>query len=138
MELDLDWSNQETIQDQFEAFRDLSDVQRQKQLAYAVSRMLHPEGFDTRGSSLRAIIDAEALPNIRDAWTPDVAFFSRLNKTQLLAILAEDLGMPHKASEYASVKKSVIVAAVAACFASSEPTAAAAAWVSELMRTTQR
>jgi hypothetical protein len=86
-------------------------------------------------------VDFEALPDIREAWTPDATFLKRLTKPQLLAILREDLGMPSKADAYANLKKSEVVDIIAGLFLSDNVTIGAdaqvkiAAWAPEIMRT---
>ena len=102
---------------------------------------LHPSAYDPSGRSLRALVDFEALPDIREAWTPDAAFLKRLTKPQLLEILRDDLGMPNKADAYANIKKSEVVEIIAGLFVSdnvtigSEVQAKIAAWAPEIMRT---
>ena len=110
-------------------------------LAYSVASTLHPSAYDPSERSLRALVDFEALPDIREAWTPDAAFLKRLTKPKLLAILREDLGMPNKADAYANIKKSEVVEIIAGLFVSdnvtigSEVQAKIAAWAPEIMRT---
>jgi ParB family chromosome partitioning protein len=139
--LDLAWAEQETRAAQFTAYREMPSEARQALLAYAVASTLHPSAHDPSGRSLRALVDFEALPDIREAWTPDAAFLKRLTKPQLLAILREDLGMPNKADAYANLKKSEVVEIIAGLFVSDNVTISAdvqakiAAWAPETMRT---
>ena len=139
--LDLAWAAHETRPAQFTAYRETPSEARQALLAYAVASTLHPSAYDPSGRSLRALVDYEALPDIREAWTPDTAFLKRLTKPKLLAILREDLGMPGKADAYANLKKSEVVEIIAGLFVSdnvtigSEVQAKIAAWAPEIMRT---
>jgi hypothetical protein len=106
-----------------------------------VALSLQPSAYNSSGRSLRAPVGFEALPDIREAWAPDVAFLKRLTKPQLLAILREDLGMPAKADAYANLKKSEVVEIIAGLFVSDNVTIGAdaqakiAAWAPEIMRT---
>jgi ParB family chromosome partitioning protein len=120
--LDLAWAEFETRATQFKAYRETPSEARQALLAYAVASTLRPSACDPSGRSLRALVDFEALPDIREAWTPDAAFLKRLTKPQLLAILREDLGMPSKADAYANLKKSEVVEIIAGLFVSDNVT----------------
>ena len=139
--LDLAWAEQETRPAQFTAYRETPSEARQALLAYAIALTLQPSAHDPSGRFLRALVDFEALPDIREAWTPDTAFLKRLTKPQLLAILREDLGMPAKADAYANLKKSEVVEIIAGLFVSDNVTisgevqAKIAAWAPEIMRT---
>jgi ParB family chromosome partitioning protein len=139
--LDMSWAEFETRPEQFKAYREARSEARQALLAYAVASTLHPSAYDPSGRSLRALVDFEALPDIREAWTPDAAFLKRLTKPQLLAILRDDLGMPNKAGAYASLKKSEVVEIIAGLFVSDNVTiggevqAKIAAWAPEIMST---
>jgi ParB family chromosome partitioning protein len=139
--LDLAWAEKETRPEQFKAYRETPSEARGALLAYAVASTLHPSAYDASGRSLRALVEFEALPDIREAWTPDAAFLKRLTKPQLLAILRNDLGMPNKADAYANLKKSEVVEIIAGLFVSDNVTiggevqAKIAAWAPEIMRT---
>lgn len=101
----------------FAAFRVLTTEDRMMLLAFAVAQTLKPCLAEPRLNPLRRQIEAEALPNIRDVWTPDAAYFGRLTKPALLAILNIDLAMPSESASYAASKKSEIVDYLHALFA---------------------
>ena len=66
---------------------------------------------------MRQVVEAEALPNLRDVWTPDEAYFARLNRGPLLAILSIDLGMAEQAVALDKAKKLEIVTYLGGLFA---------------------
>lgn len=114
--LALEWLELE-IAEGFAHFRSLEEEQRRGLLAFAVSQSLTPSLAGSRNSALRQSIEAEVLPNVRDVWTPDAAFFSRLTKPDLLAILSDDLAMPTQAEAQAKSKKSELVTYLDGLFA---------------------
>ncbi len=70
--LDLDGA------DGFVAFRALSAEARSALLAYAVAQTLKPKTAPGLRDEVRKAVEREALPNIRDVWTPDEDFLGRL------------------------------------------------------------
>lgn len=71
---------------------------------------------------MRAVVEGEVLPNLRDVWTPDEAFLGRLTKAALLAILKDDLDMGVNAEEMCKSKKSELVGFMAKLFAAPRAT----------------
>jgi ParB family transcriptional regulator, chromosome partitioning protein len=103
--------------DGFAAFRALSEQERAALFAYAVAQTLKPTLSRKAPDAVRGIVEAEALPNIRDVWTPDEGYFGRLTKPALLSILKTDIGMVAQAETYEKSKKSEIVDYMHALFA---------------------
>lgn len=101
----------------FEGFRALSREERDMLLAYAVAQTLKPALYSKAGDTVRGLIEAEVLPNMRDVWLPDAAYFNRLTKPALLAILNTDLNMGLQAGAYEGSKKSEIVTYLSELFA---------------------
>jgi ParB family chromosome partitioning protein len=140
-QLEQEWYEQETDAERFTAFRELPQEARDALLAYATSKMLLPTPYDPSQRSLRSVVDAEALPNIRDAWTPDAPFLERLTKPTLIEIQQVDLGMTDKAEATSSLKKSEIVRAVDELFGSENITldvdaqTRIANWAPDMMKT---
>jgi ParB family chromosome partitioning protein len=140
-QLEQEWYEQESDAERFTAFRELAQEARDALLAYATSKMLFPAAYDPSQRSVRSVVDAEALPHIREAWTPDAAFLGRLTKPALVEIQKTDLGMEDKAQATAGLKKSEIVRAVAELFGSEnitldgETQQRIASWAPDVMRT---
>ena len=82
------------------------------------------------------------MPNIRDFWAPNSAFFLRLKKAQLLKIISEDLGLANEALNLVNSKKLDVVEFLALLFAepfatlSDAQRAAVANWCPPHMQTT--
>ena len=101
----------------FADFRNLPQEDRGALIAYAVARSLEARAGNARIDPVRQIVEQEALPNIREAWTPDAVFLGRLTKPALLAILSDDLGLTEEALSLANSKKSEIVDYLTGLFA---------------------
>ena len=136
----LDWVEMEAA-DSFAAFRGLTVEDRAGLLAFVVAQTLTPCLAGKAVGSIRQLVEAEALPNIRDAWTPDAAFFSRLTKPALMTILKTDLAMPFQADAYEKSKKSELVEYLAGLFAApfatltEEQRGRVMSWAPKAMRT---
>ena len=142
--LDLTWCV-ETLSpaEQFPAFRQLPAKDKQALVAYATALTVKSNfaSCETRDSLMNAV-EAEALPDLRAHWTPNAAFFGRIQgKPKLLRIISDDLGLPNEALNLTSAKKADIVAFLDKLFA--EPFAtltedqqnAVAAWCPPHMQT---
>jgi hypothetical protein len=114
--LDVEWLGLEDAAS-FAAFRTLSAQSRGQLYAFAMAQMLNPTLTNMRGSDVRKIVEAEVLTNLRDVWTPDEAYFGRLTKSALSAILSIDLAMPEQAVALDKAKKSEIVTYLGNLFA---------------------
>ena len=101
----------------FAAFRGLAAEERMTLLAFAVAQTLKPSLAGKATHGVRQVVEAEALPNIRDVWPPDDTYFARLTKPALLSILKTDLGMREQAEAHDKSKKSEIVAYLHGLFA---------------------
>ena len=125
----------------FDRFADLTPDQRDRLVAWAVSRTLEPVMADRLHPGARAVIEVMVAPDIRTVWTPDARLFGRLTKPDLLRILRQDLGLGQKADALAGKKKSEIVEKMAALFATPDATlpdaqrAAVASWCPDGMAT---
>ncbi|WP_316016177.1 ParB/RepB/Spo0J family partition protein [Roseobacter sp. HKCCA0434] len=100
----------------FETFRASPKKQRNALLTAAIARGF---GSDLHGNGTkRAFVDHIAsmlVPNVRDVWTPNEAFFKRLTAAQLDEVFAEVLGKAPSA-ETVKMKKADKVAALALWF----------------------
>ena len=127
----------------FAAFRGLEADARASILAYAVAQTLSPGLYGARINPVRRLVEAEALPRIRDVWTPNATYFARLTKPALMAILRDDLGMLSQADAYEKSKKSELVDYMDGLFAapfatlSSAERAAVQNWAPKAMRTVE-
>jgi ParB family chromosome partitioning protein len=137
----LDWLSLPAVEG-FAAFRALPQEARDAFLALAVAQTLKPRaGGAARNTDMREVVEAEALPNIRDVWTPDASYFARLTKPALLEILKEDLGVSIQAEAYAKSKKSELVTYLDQLFAAplvtltEDQRAAVVAWAPVPMQT---
>lgn len=115
-DLETDWLGMEDAPG-FEAFRALDAGARSALLAFVVAEALKPDLYKPHRSHLPCVVEREALVNIRDVWTPDASYFTRLTKAALLAILKDDLAMGVQAESLAKSKKSEIVAYLDGLFA---------------------
>jgi ParB family chromosome partitioning protein len=116
-ELELGWTQAETQEAGFDAFRALSKDQRDALIAYATAQTLTAQtALDVKNRAHIALED-EVLTNFRDVWTPDETFLKRLTKPDLLNILSNDLGMEQEAQSMDGFKKSGIVTYLAQLFA---------------------
>ncbi len=106
----------------FARFASLDPAERDRLVAWAVSRSLEPVAGDAVRPSARTAVEAAVLPDIRTLWTPDARLFGRLTKPDLLRILRDDLGLGQKADTLAKAKKSEIVEKLAALFAAPDAT----------------
>ena len=106
----------------FEEFRALGAIERDQLRAFAVAQTLKPTLLANQRDAVRAIAEREVLPNLRDLWTPDEVFLSRLTKPALLAIMKDDLDMRAQAEIYAKSKKSDLVSYMGKLFAAPLPT----------------
>jgi hypothetical protein len=82
-----------------------------------MAQMLMPTLSTASRSVVRQVVEAEALPNLRDVWTPDEAYFGRLTKSVLSAILSTDLAMAEQAVALEKSKKSEVVTYLGNLFA---------------------
>ena len=114
--LPRDWA-QLPDADGFAAFRSLPVEMRDRLMAAAVAETLVPKLPTAMRDPIRRTVEAEALPRLRDVWTPDEAFLSRLTKPALIAILTQDLAMPDQAAVLATAKKSEVVTFLTGLFA---------------------
>jgi ParB family chromosome partitioning protein len=114
--LALDWARLPEA-DGFAAFRGLPLAMRERLMAAAVAEALVPKLPGTMRDPIRRTVEAEALPRLRDVWTPDEAFLSRLTKPALITILTQDLAMADQAAVLASAKKSEVVTFLTGLFA---------------------
>lgn len=114
--LDLDWLSLPE-EESFGAFRGLGVDARSEVFAYAVAQTLTPGLHGARLNPVRSGVEGEALPRIRDVWTPDETYFTRLTKPALLAILREDLDLKPQADAHEKSKKSELVAFMDGLFA---------------------
>ncbi|WP_299085742.1 ParB/RepB/Spo0J family partition protein [uncultured Ruegeria sp.] len=105
--LETDWLELSGVEC-FTTFRALSADARAALLAYAVAQTLEPKTAPGLRDEVREAVEREALPNIRDVWTPDEAFLKRLTKPDLITIL-RDVGLKSEASVYSDGKKSKLV-----------------------------
>jgi ParB family chromosome partitioning protein len=140
--LETDWMDLEPVES-FAAFRELDAEARGALLAYAVAETLDPlSASDLRGSGrrdpIREAVEREAMPNVRDIWTPDEAFLNRLTKPDLVQVL-RDVDMAAEASVYAEGRKSNLVTYMDKLFAEPFATltdtqrAAVTSWAPDLM-----
>ena len=106
-DLATDWLGLNEL-DSFIAFRELAPDQRSALLAFAVAQMLEPRTTFGLRDPVREAVEREAMPNIRDIWTPDESFLGRLVKPDLLKVLRK-VGLKSEASVYADGKKSKLV-----------------------------
>jgi len=118
-DLSLDWADEtKSPLDQFNAFRDLDAGEKAKLVAFTVAKTVRPcFARNERSDALMAGIEAEVMPNIRDYWAPNAAFFMRLKKAQLLKIISEDLGLANEALNLVNSKKLDVVEFLALLFA---------------------
>lgn len=115
--LTLDWTRLPEA-DAFAAFRALPAEMRARIMAAAVAETLVPKLPAAMRDPVRRTVEAEALPRLRDVWTPDEPFLARLTKPALINILTQDLDMADQAVVLASAKKSEIVTFLTGLFAS--------------------
>ena len=115
-QLALDWLDLPGAES-FAAFRGLTVDERMSLLAFAMAQTLKPSLAGKTTGGVRQVVEAEALPNIRDVWTPDDTYFARLTKPSLLSILQTDLDMREQAEAHDKSKKSEIVAYLHGLFA---------------------
>lgn len=111
-----DWAGMPEA-DAFAAFRSLEIGMRDRLVASAIAETLVPKLPATLRDPVRRTVEAEALPRLRDVWTPDEAFLSRLTKPTLLTVLTQDLAMVDQTAVLASAKKSEIVTFLTGLFA---------------------
>lgn len=111
-DLDLSWDEDgRSPAEQFARFRALPTVEKHKLVAFATA--LTTQGCFARNrnrDSLMHDFEIEIMPNIRDHWTPNGAFFGRLKKAWLLNVLNHDLGLTQEALNLSSSSKKEIVA----------------------------
>ena len=112
----LEWLDVDEV-DGFAAFRALTTEDRMALLAFAVAQTLTPSLAGKPVGAVRQVVEMEALPQIRDVWTPDAAFFARLTKPALLSILKDDLNMAVQAEAHEKSKKSELVVYLDGLFA---------------------
>jgi len=109
--LPLDWMQQPTEAGQFEAFRTLSDAEKQSLLACCVAATLKPSLAPAEGEEATAYDAALSLTaaSVADYWRPTKAsYFGRITRDQLLTIVRDVFGelwaqsaWNHKKSELA-------------------------------------
>jgi hypothetical protein len=90
---------------------------RDRLVAVAVAETLTPKLPAAMRDPIRRTVEAEALPRLRDVWTPDEPFLARLTKPALLSIMAQDLAMSDQAAVLGAAKKSEIVTFLTGLFA---------------------
>ncbi|WP_171181875.1 ParB/RepB/Spo0J family partition protein [Ruegeria sp. HKCCD8929] len=135
--LELDWLELDGA-GAFNAFRGLSDDARRALLAFAVAHTLEPRTAPGLNNPVREVVEREALPNIRDVWTPDESFLKRLIKPDLLKVL-RDVGLRNEAKVYEDGKKSKLVEYMTKLFAepfatlTDEQRTSVTSWAPELM-----
>ena len=140
--LDMSWLELDE-DESFAAFRALEAEARASILAYAVAQTLSPGLYGARLNPVRRLVEAEALPRIREVWMPDATYFARLTKPALLAILREDLDMRSQADAHEKSKKSELVDYMDGLFAapfatlSSVQREAVQNWAPKAMRTAE-
>jgi len=140
--LDMSWLELDE-DESFAAFRALEAEARASILAYAVAQTLSPGLYGARLNPVRRLVEAEALPRIREVWMPDATYFARLTKPALLAILREDLDMRSQADAHEKSKKSELVDYMDGLFAapfatlSSVQREAVQNWAPKAMRTVE-
>lgn len=115
--LEVEWLALDDETTSFAAFRALAPEARNKLYAFAMAQMLMPTLSTASRSVVRQVVEAEALPNLRDVWTPDEAYFGRLTKSVLSAILSTDLAMAEQAVALEKSKKSEVVTYLGNLFA---------------------
>jgi ParB family chromosome partitioning protein len=103
--------------DAFAAFRSLPMEMRDRLMAAAVAETLMPKLPAAMRDPVRRTVEAEALPRLRDVWTPDEPFLARLTKPTLLSIMMQDLAMSDQAAVLGAAKKSEIVTFLNGLFA---------------------
>lgn len=108
--LSLDWADVHADPvAMFAAFRALAQDEKHRLVAATLARTVQPcFAREGHGESLVGAIEAEILPDIRTMWKPNAAFFARLKKAQLLAILT-DLGLAEEAVNLAGSSKNEVV-----------------------------
>ncbi len=110
--LDFSWDAPNTSPaEQFAKFRELHTVEKHKLVAFATA--LTTKGCFARNRNSDPLMhdfEIEIMPDIREHWTPNAAFFNRLKKAWLLNILNHDLGLAQEALKLASSSKKEIVA----------------------------
>ena len=121
--LPLDWAGQN---DPVAGFVALAAEDRDRLVAWAVSRTLEPVASTAVHDPMRAAIEAAVLPDLRTLWRPDARLLKRLTKPDLLRILRDDLEMGQKADTLAGAKKSEIVEKLDALFGGTDATLSAA------------
>ncbi|WP_395826438.1 ParB/RepB/Spo0J family partition protein [Elstera sp.] len=114
--LPLDWLNAETADEQFRAFCALPEDVQERLLGLALGKLLHLPIDDRRAGSFGEMVAGYALTSIRDVWTPDTTFWSRLTRPQMLAVL-RDLGLPMHAAGMTAAKKVDLVGYMVNLFA---------------------
>lgn len=117
--LSLDWLNEATPERQFRAFCALSETQREAILAIAVGKLLALPMKAGKVFSFGEVIASAAMTSIRSLWTPDLTFWGRLTRPQMLAVL-RDLGMPNMAAGMAAAKKADLVGYMTKLFAGAD------------------
>ena len=121
--LPLNWAGQN---DPVAGFVALAAEDRDRLVAWAVSRTLEPVASTAVHDPMRAAIEAAVLPDLRTLWRPDARLLKRLTKPDLLRILRDDLEMGQKADTLAGAKKSEIVEKLDALFGGTDATLSAA------------
>lgn len=117
--LSLDWLTEATPERQFRAFCALTEPQREAILAIAVGKLLSLPMDAQKVFSFGEVIASAAMTSIRSLWTPDLTFWSRLTRPQMLAVL-RDLGMPNMAAGMAAAKKADLVGYMTKLFAGAD------------------
>lgn len=121
--LSLDWLKQKTEPLQFEAFRTLSTIDKQRILAYCTALTLRPKLAPAAGKQKSAYDVALALTgaNVADYWRPTAAnFLSRIKREQLLDIGREVMVQGESwAIAKRDAKKAALVAELDDAFAKS-------------------
>ena len=99
------WDENRPVPQRFEAFRALSAETKARIVAVALADAVRPAAYD-RGETLMRHVASEVVPDLRAVWRPTgEAFFVRLKKSALLALLAGPLRQPEEAARLASATK---------------------------------
>lgn len=114
----------------FETFRALPKKEKTAILTSSIARSVegglpglvedfnNPQGNTALFENLAVLSDAD----VRKNWTPDEAFFKRMTKPQLVAVVQDTLGDPEKTELITRAKKGEAAASIAKIFA--DPAAA--------------
>ena len=144
--LDLTWLDHDFSEgEQFAAFRALDPAMKSKIVAWCLGALISPDVVGgSQGSGHESFVEtlaAEALPDIRECWTPTEAnYWSRVTKGHMLDLLHQ-FGMDDAVQEMQSAKKTTLANYMERLFANPfvtltvEQDAAVRAWAPNGMAT---